>query len=333
MSLTANLSHIVALPGSLLELRLQCLQCGMSLGTLAEDKVQPEFLYVCGRCGFYMVRVDGIWRALPPDRAARYERFMREYQVIREVEGRGSDNAEYYLALPYEDLTGHNREQWAIRSRTYSFLESRLLPNFEAEPGIELRVLDLGAGNGWLSYRLALRYHRPVAVDLLCSERDGLAAAKYYRQRLPGLFPCFQAEFDRLPFASKQFDLAIFNASFHYSENYGETLSEAVRCVRPGGAVMIADTAWYMHEESGRRMLAERRKLFMERFGFPSDGLASQEFLTDERLRAMEEHCGIRWKTYSPFYGPRWALRPVLAKVKGGREPSRFRIYVAEVKE
>lgn len=333
MSLASNRSHIVAPPGSLLELRLQCPQCGTSLGALAEEEVQCEFLYACRRCGFYMACVDGIWRALPLARAARYERFVGEYQVIREAEGRGSDSAEYYLALPYEDLTGHNRKQWAIRSRTYTFLESRLLPNFEAEPGIELRVLDLGAGNGWLSYRLALRYHRPVAVDLLCSERDGLAAAKYYRQQLPRLFPRFQAEFDRLPFENNQFHLAIFNASFHYSENYEETLSEAVRCVRPGGAVMIADTAWYMHEESGQRMLAERRKLFIERFGFPSDGLASQEFLTDERLRALEERCGIRWQTYSPYYGPRWALRPLLAKVKGGREPSRFRIYLAEVKQ
>jgi SAM-dependent methyltransferase len=326
-------SDIVGVPYSGIELQLQCPQCGISLARLMEDEFPPEVGYTCASCGFQVVHANGIWKTLPAGRAARYEQFMREYQTVREAEGRGSASAEYYLALPYEDLSGCNRQQWAIRARTYQFLENRLLPGFEVPAGRELRILDLGAGNGWMSYRLTLRGHRAVAVDLLSSERDGLGAAKHYRQLLPRLFPCFQAELDRLPFGNQQFDLAIFNASFHYSEDYCQTLREAMRCVRAGGAVLIADTAWYTREESGQCMIAERRNLFNERFGFPSDGLASHEFLTDERLRTMEERCGIQWKAYSPFYGPRWALRPVLARVKGKREPSRFRIYVAEVKE
>ena len=40
-----------------------------------------------------------------------------------------------------------------------------------------LRILDLGAGNGWMSYRLALQGHLPIAVDLLTNDRDGLGAA------------------------------------------------------------------------------------------------------------------------------------------------------------
>jgi hypothetical protein len=80
-------------------------------------------------------------------------------------------------------------------------------------------------------------------------------------------------------------------------------------------------------------MLAERQKAFIERFGFPSDGLASLEYLTDERLAALAECFGLRWKTHSPFYGMRWLMRPTLAKLKGRREPSRFRIYLAEVEK
>lgn len=313
------------------QLRLQCPQCGAALGILRRDQLPREFLYSCDTCHFQMLNESGIWHALPPKRAAHFAPFMREYQIVREAEGRGSSNPEYYLALPYEDLSARNRGQWAIRAQTYRFLERKILPELESRAGRNLDIVDLGAGNGWMSYRLSLRGHSLVAVDLLASQLDALAAAGHYRSILPKLFPRFQAELDSLPFAGNQFDLAVFNASFHYSEDYVETLSEAIRCLRPGGTVIIADTAWYTCEESGGQMLRERQQLFTQRYGFPSDAIASLEFLTDARLAALEKHFGIRWRTYSPFYGLRWATRPLIAKLKGKREPSRFRIYVAEV--
>ena len=95
--------------------------------------------------------------------------------------------------------------------------------------------------------------------------------------------------------------------------------------------MIIADTAWYSREESGQEMLAERQKAFVARYGFPSDGISSLEYLTDRRLAELEREFRIRWLTYVPFYGLEWAMRPVVAKLKGKREPSRFRIYVAEV--
>jgi SAM-dependent methyltransferase len=199
---------------------------------------------------------------------------------------------------------------------------------FETPPG-KLRILDLGAGNGWMSYRLALHGHSPVAVDLLINNQDGLGAASHYSKRLPYLFPRFQAELDKLPFAKGQFDLVIFNASFHYSENYERTLAEALRCTHSGGAVLIADTAWYSSHESGQTMLRERKAAFAERYGTASDAIGSLEYLTDDRLQKLETSFGIRWRIDTPFYGIRWNLRPLLANLRGKREPSRFRIYTA----
>jgi SAM-dependent methyltransferase len=301
------------------------------LGVLRAADFPAEFLLSCTTCYFQMLKDDGIWRALPPKRASYFQEFMREYQTVREAEGRGSNNPQYYLELPYRDISGHNQEQWAIRSRSYDFLERKILPAVESRVARSLNILDLGAGNGWMSYRLSLRGHFPVAVDLLASELDGLAASAHYHKQLRRAFPLFQAELNRLPFGDSQFDVAIFNASFHYSENYADTLSEAVRCLRPGGSVIIADTDWYKHDDSGQRMLAERQQFFTKRYGFPSDAITSLEYLTDRRLAALEEQFDIRWRNYAPFYGLRWAMRPMMAKWKGTREPSQFRIYVAEV--
>ena len=283
----------------------------------------------CSACGSRLACEQGIWKALLPERRARFARFVENYESIRAAEGRGSTDADYYLALPYRDLSGRLSSQWAIRARTFRYIERKILPRIPTPTQNPLRILDLGAGNGWMSYRLASQGHAPVAVDLLTNDRDGLGAARHYKQRLGFPFPCVQAEVDNLPFADSQFDVAIFNASFHYSENYEKTLAEALRCVRGGGIVLIADTPWYSDERSGLRMLEERRALFIKRYGFPSDELRSLEYLTDKRLGALEQRFHIRWQTHRPNYGMRWQMRPLLAKLRRARKPSRFRIYTA----
>ncbi len=313
-------------------LQFQCPGCKNLLGDLPHVEPHEQFVVTCSLCDFELEAVNGIWKALLPTRAAYFERFMSDYQAVRAAEGRGSECLDYYLSLPYRDSTGANQAQWSIRAQTFRYLERKILAQLEERHG-SLAVLDLGAGNGWLSYRLAQRGHRPAAVDLMTDCRDGLGAAHHFGQVLLRLFPRIQAELDNLPFASDQFDVAIFNASFHYSEDYQRTLSETIRCLKPGGVVIIADTAWYSCEASGVRMIAERQSAFLSRFATASDAIRSLEFLTDQRLKALEDQLGLRWQLHSPYYGLRWAARPLLAKLRGKREPSKFRIYVAEVRK
>ena len=285
----------------------------------------------CGECGFETWNVHGVWRALPPRRHLYFQRFIADYEKIRKAEGRGSDSAEYYLALPYRDLSGQCEWQWRIRSASFRCLEKELLPKCEQRSGRSLRVLDLGAGNGWLSYRLALRGYDCVAVDLLDNAFDGLGAVRHYVHALRSPIWAVQAEVDHLPFADRQFDLAIFNASFHYAEDYARTLAEVIRCLRRGGCVVIMDSPWYERDESGRAMVLEKHAGFEHQHGTRSDSIATLEYLTPERLTALERSCGIQWQYVEPWYGLQWALRPWKASLQGKRAPSRFRLYWATV--
>lgn len=313
-------------------LQLACPACRASLGGLVELELGEEHCLSCLLCKYQLRAVDGVWKAVLPHRQAYFQGFMANYQSIRAAEGRGSAASDFYLALPYQDLTRLNQSQWSIRARTFRYLENKVLPAIEHRK-YPLDVLDLGAGNGWLSYRLALREHHPVAVDLLTDSRDGLGAVQHFTTVLPKLFPRFQAELDNLPFVDAQFDAAIFNASFHYSEDYERTLGEALRCLRPGGTVILADSPWYSSEASGARMIAERKSTFLARFGTASDAIRSLEFVTDTKLRALEERFGLKWQVHTPYYGACWAARPLIARLRGKREPSKFRIYVAEVRK
>lgn len=315
-------------------LKLRCPGCGSDSVEVSYELLAQEHAAIpCGVCSFVLKQQEGIWRALPPERRRYFAQFVREYEEVRKIEGRGNEEPEFYHALPHADITGRNSWQWDIRSRTYKYIARNILRDLHRGGNSSPAVLDLGAGNGWLSYRLACLGSKPIAVDLITNRWDGLAAALHYRAALPEFFPRFQAELDVLPFADGQFDCAMFNASFHYSENYARTLAEAIRCLRPGGMIVIADSPTYGSEESGRKMVEERQELFQAKFGFKSDGMASCEYLTRERLTALEAKFAIEWKTHHVWYGFQWAMRPWVAKLRQRREPSRFFIYAAKVKE
>ena len=277
------------------------------------------------------VNTQGIWRAIAPDREQHFRQFVKDYQTVRSLEGRGSSRADFYLTLPYEDLTGRNPWQWKIRARTYRFFGDRILTQLEQQHPEGLDVLDVGAGNCWMSYRLVLRGHRTVAVDLLDNDEDGLGAARHYFAYMGKSFARFQAEMDRLPFGESQFDAAVFNASIHYSEDYQRTLREVLRTLRRPGVVIILDSPFYERDESGRQMVEGRHADFQKRFGFRSNSIPSLEYLTFDALKELASACDISWHVLRPWYGLGWKLRPLKARLFGRREPAKFYVVWTNV--
>jgi SAM-dependent methyltransferase len=312
--------------GNELRLRLRCPVCRQDLpGSSVRSQNS------CSVCGFRIAHVDGIFRALAPDREQYFRRFIREYEMVRTKEGRGSQSSDYYLALPFHDLSGNNSWQWQIRARSFRHIVKRIFVRIEREHSRGADVLDIGAGNCWFSYRLAVRGHRPVGVDLADNTFDGLGGAHHYLSRLKTAFPCFQAEMDRLPFASSQFDCVIFNAAFHYSTNYERTLRECLRCLRRPGYVVIADSPFYSRAESGDQMVRAKHVEFQRKFGFPSDSIQSREFLTHQVLSELSQTFSFLWHVETPWYGVDWALRPLKARIRRKREPAKFHVVWAKV--
>jgi ubiquinone/menaquinone biosynthesis C-methylase UbiE len=269
---------------------------------------------------------DGIWRFLLPGRQAYFDRFIREYQIVRQAEQRGSTDAAYYRALPFADLSDKFTSDWQIRARSFRAFQREVLQPLEHDVQRPLHVIDLGAGNGWLSYRLAQRGYVIAAVDLLTNPLDGLGAHVHY----DAAFTPAQAEFDRLPFVENQIDLVIFNASLHYSTHYATTLREALRVLKLAGQLVILDSPVYRSPGSGAQMVRERETAFTRTYGFPSNALPSENYLTDQRLRDLAETLHLRWTFIQPFYGWRWTLRPLKARLLRRRGPARFAVIVGQ---
>jgi SAM-dependent methyltransferase len=254
-------------------------------------------------------------------------RFVREYRTVRRAEGWGSLDGSYYRALPYRDLTGRFRGIWRMRARSYEVLVKRVVEPLEGQQARPLTVLDLGAGNAWLAYRLGLRGHRMVAIDLLEDALDGLGATRHYDPI--GIMP-LRAAYDQLPLAAEYADLAVFNASFHYSTDYAATLREALRVLRARGTLVILDSPMYLDPTSGARMVQERRARFLARYGFASDALPSEHFLTPARLDQLAVELGIRWRVHRPALAWRDALARTIGGLRARREPARLPVIVGE---
>ena len=295
-----------------------CPRCQTQLDRTSEDR------FTCPKDGLEFWKVDGIWRFLLPESEAHYNRFIADYESIRKAEGRGSNSASYYHALPFKDLNGQHSQDWAIRARSFNALVKNVLTRLQDPLERSLKILDLGAGNGWLSNRLAAQGDRVFAVDLLVNEQDGLGAWKYYEHT----FTPLQAEFNHLPIMDGFADAVIFNASFHYSENYVETLKEALRVLSMKGLVVIMDSPVYRQGASGEKMVEEREAQFQAKYGLASDALQSENYLTYTRLQDLAHELHITWKRITPFYGFRWILRPAFARILRRREPAKFHLIV-----
>jgi SAM-dependent methyltransferase len=277
-------------------------------------------ILLCPSEGVSYPEVDGIWRFLTGERQEYFHQFMQEYQAVRQAEGRSSLDPDYYRALPFEDLSGLRQYDWDIRATSYRTLLDRVIQPMEGIRGQPLKILDIGAGNAWLSYRLAQRGHHLAAIDLLTNAGDGLGAYLHY----DACFLPVQADFNRLPFTLFQMDLVIYNASIHYATSYHSTLLEGLRVLGDHGCLVVMDTPVYSDPKSGVQMVLERESQFKQRYGFPSNAIPSENYLTYARLQELSAEFSVHWQLITPFYGFRWMLRPWLARLRGSREPARF---------
>jgi SAM-dependent methyltransferase len=235
--------------------------------------------------------------------------------------------------LPYL-ATGSLARQWSVQARTFDAFISRVLVREARRMARPLRILDLGAGNGWLCYRVALAGHGALALDLRADAVDGLGAATEYLRERPGLFQRVVASFESLPIAAGSYDLAVFNAALHYALDLAAVLGEARRVVRPAGRVVILDSPFYAHAADGAAMVAEKHRNASRDFGERAGDLLALpfiEFLTNDRLREASAGLGLVWRRHRVRYPLWYEARRLMAWLGRRRAPSRFDLWECTV--
>jgi SAM-dependent methyltransferase len=240
-----------------------------------------------------------------------FDRFLNPYQTVRRAEGWGAPTAAYYRSLPLVPPTDPQREIWRVRAASF-----RALLRTISTPR---RVLDVGAGNGWLTYQLARRGHVVAAVDVNDDPLDGLGAFGNY----PLALKAYRADFSALPFGSAQFDCVIFNASLHYARDLSSTVAEALRVLAPAGMIVVMDSPLYRHAASGRAMFVDKTRGIKDHLGVEI-GNDVIGFLTFADFENLSCAFALNWRWTEPLVDVRWATRHWRARLRDEREPARF---------
>lgn len=261
--------------------------------------------------------VDGIPHLIAPGRRAAIDRFSQDYAAVRAAEGRRGETAEYYRALPYQDLSGRFPEQWARRAATFDLLVAEL-------GSAPLTIVDAGAGNGWMASRLTKLGHEVLALDVNVDADDGLAARVHHECE----FEVVRAEISATPLRDATVDVVVLNAAAHYVD-LRDVVAEARRIVRADGRLVIADSPVYRDPMAGRAMVEEMaaniRSLGVEPAEPDGPG-----FLTEDDLR----RAGLPWRHLGVESGGALrSLRRKLAQMRAGRELAEMPLLVATIDE
>jgi SAM-dependent methyltransferase len=275
----------------------------------------------CDACGRAFPSTQGVLQCLSADRRQRFQAFLDQYRAVRARDGYGRHDAAFYRALPDVSPDDPQRTIWRLRQRSFAGL-LRFLAARSHQPAT---VLDLGAGNGWLSHRLSLAGCRVVAVDVLDDECDGLGAARHYDVA----FARICADFDALPLAPRQFDVVIFNGSLHYAPDIGATLAHAARCLADGGALAVIDSPTFTHAADGERMRARLRDRLRRENGIAEPVLPGAAYVTLGALATSADALGLSPRFSESTPAPVQAWRSLKARALNRAQSPRFGLWVA----
>lgn len=182
----------------------------------------------------------------------------QQYIAVRQAENRLYTDAELALLPDIDSHHPHSRE-WAIRKRS-----SRAVIAFLRKKNKPQRILEIGCGNGWLSYQLAQIPGATVTgIDINTTELE--QAVRVFKN-VPNL--SFKAvEFKHLT-NGVQYDVVIFAASIQYFSSPAQMIGDALASIVPGGEIHIFDSPFYKDEASANAA-ANRTAEHYQRMGHP----------------------------------------------------------------
>ncbi len=223
-------------------LRLRCPDCHAPL--------DPSAL-TCARGHAFGYDENDVLVLLAADFAPRLDRFLAGFQPLRASEDRRLLDPAIYPQLPVASAVRQNHE-WRLRAYDLDII-ARLLAGRTG-----LRILDIGAWNGWLSHRLVGMGHQVIAIDYFVDEHDGLGARKWYDSD----WAAIQMNLDDLSILADRFDAIILNRCLQFFVDPPAYAQTARQLLTPGGLLILTGLE-FLRDPTSRQasVIALRQRL------------------------------------------------------------------------
>lgn len=220
-------------------------------------------------------------RLLTPPFAAQLDAFTQAFQADRIAQQYSGLPQAAYAQLPFGNAV-RNDPEWRARQADLRLILKRL------PTGKTLRVLDIGAWNGWLSHQLAIRGHDVTAVSYFADAQDGLGARQFYPNPKWQAIQMDECDLDVL---RDEFDVVILNRCVQFSPDVIKQVQAAQARVAAGGLLIATGLNFYKDSSQHTARIQARAVAFRQRHGIdlflrPTRGYLDWDDLT--RLRALK---------------------------------------------
>lgn len=227
----------------------------------------------------------GVLQLITPVFNAMLGDWLEVFNGYRTKNGARVQDPEFLRGLPYSGLK-HDKDLWRLRVLDLE-LANKMIAGRKG-----LKILEIGAWNGWLTHHLA-KEHEVLAVDHFTDEYDGLAAAKHFDEN----WTAVQLDLEHLDLIDQQFDIVIANRTMGYFCDLQRTLDQMKALLKPSGQLLLTGLNIFRDEKEIAASFKEKSERYLEQYEKPFFFKDIKGYLNADDEKLLRDS-GIELKRY-----------------------------------
>jgi len=182
--------------------------------------------------------------------------FKEQYIALRKKEQRVYTDEEV-LQLPLIPGDHVHAKEWVVRKKS-----CRKLVNYLKKKG-PLNILEIGCGNGWLSYQLS-KIPGSIVTGMDINDVELKQAARVFSEQTNLSF--INKNISQIELHNHPFDIIVFAASLQYFNSFSEIVTVALDHLKLGGEIHIIDSPFYQPNDIAEAR--QRTQSYFTELGF-----------------------------------------------------------------